>query len=135
VRKLALLVPLVVCALLGALSLSAQSGAEQEIRKAMQDANTAARQKDAAAWGRFMADDLVWVTMEGQLQTKKDQLAALAQAQPPMLGPATIHVYGSAAVSVAEVTNAAGAKFRQVRTWVKRDSRWQFVSHSQMPIK
>jgi hypothetical protein len=123
-----------VVGLLGAVALSARQDVASEVRKVMDGARAAAAAKDVKAYERFIADDLRWVNADGSIWSKQDRLKAIltAEGAPPTLDQADIKVYGDAA-TVVGATN--GGRNRMVRTYVKRDGRWQLVLHAGFPIK
>jgi len=99
----------------------------------MDGARAAAAAKDVKAYERFIADDLRWVNADGSIWSKQDRLKAIPTAEGvPTLEQADIKVYGDAA-TVVGATN--GGRNRMVRTYVKRDGRWQLVLHAGFPMK
>jgi ketosteroid isomerase-like protein len=125
----------VVVGLLGAVVLSAQDAAS-EVRKVMDGARAAAAAKDAKAYERFIADDLRWVQADGRVWTKQERLKDIPTAgTPPTLNEADIKVAGDVATVVSSTTASDGSRNRVVRTYVKRDGRWQLLLHAGFPMK
>jgi Domain of unknown function (DUF4440) len=127
-----------VCAslLAGAEPLAAQgSGSTDEVRKALHDASAAFNQADKAAYGRYLADELRWVTGDGTVHTKQDRLAGM-RGTGPTWTDFEIQVIGNVALVTAVATSPDGKnRSRGARTLVKRDGRWQLVLHAATPIK
>lgn len=117
-------------------SLAAQSR-EQEIIRAVEDANRAARAHDAVAYGRFLADDVIWINANGSIVGKEQRLKAIINPPNPRTVGDTevVHFYQDTAVLVALATRADGSKRRLVRTLVKRDGRWQLVLHTEFDVR
>ena len=111
--------------------------AEQDVRKAIEDGNAAAKRTDKAGYARFLADDLTWVGEDGKEFTKQQRLDGMqSPSTAPTITDMRVRVYGEAAAVIGTLTSAGnGRKSRMVRTMVKRDGRWQLVLHAQMPIQ
>jgi ketosteroid isomerase-like protein len=116
--------------------LAAQSP-DQEVIRAVEEGNDAARAHDTVRYARFLADDVVWINARGGLTSKQERLKAIINPPNPRTLNETelVHVYGDAAVLVAVATRADGSKRRLVRTLVKRDGRWQLVLHTEFDVR
>jgi hypothetical protein len=124
----------VVVVFLGAAVLGAQDAAS-DVRKVMDAARAAAAAKDAKAYESLIADDLRWVNTDGTIWNKQQRLKEIpAGGTPPALEDADIKVHGDAA-TVVGVTKSANGQSRLVRTYVRRDGRWQLVLHAAFPLK
>jgi ketosteroid isomerase-like protein len=117
-----------------AVDLAAQSTV-QEVQKAVEEGNMAARKGDKVGYGRYLADDLSWVTTEGQLETKQQRLAVLGANVSPTISDIKVQDHGNVAAVTAILTSTNGAKSRVARTLVKRDGRWQLVLHAATAMK
>ena len=121
--------------LFAAPALTAQTP-EQEVIRAVEDANAYARAHNTAAYAQFLADDVVWINPRGAIVDKQQRLKAIINPPNPRTVNTTelVHVYGDAAVLVVTATGADGSKRRLVRTLVKRDGRWQLVLHTEFGL-
>ena len=128
---------LIVAACLVADVVLAAQNPEQEVIRAVEEGNQAARAHDTAAYARFLADDVVWINPRGGIIGKQERLKAIINPPNPRTLNETelVHVYGDAAVLVAVATLADGSKRRLVRTLVKRDGRWQLVLHTEFDVR
>lgn len=123
--------------LLSVVAVPAQD-AEQDVRRAIEDGNAAARRTDKAGYARFLADDLTWVGEDGKEFTKQQRLDGMQNGPTtaPTVSDMRVRVYGDAAAVIGTLTSAgSGRKSRMVRTMIKQDGRWQLVLHAQMPIQ
>ena len=124
-----------VMGLLGAVALGAGQDAVSDVRKVMDGARAAAAAKDAKTYAGFIADDLRWINADGSVWSKQERLKAIPTAgPPPALEQADIQVHGDSA-TVVGTTKSENGRSRMVRTYVKRDGRWQLVLHAAYPMK
>ena len=127
---------IIALSVIGGVNLTGQN-AEQEVTRAVNDANGAARAHDTEAYSRFLADDVIWINANGSIVGKQQRLKAIQNPpNPRTLGETEIvHLYGDTAVLVALATRLDGSKRRLVRTLVKRDGRWQLVLHTEFDVR
>lgn len=103
-----------------------------EVEKAERDRSDARKMGDKQTLERLISDDFVEVNRFGKIFSKKDLIN-----EPPtpnlVIDNANIRLFGKTAVVVgtASFTAPDGKKFltRFTRVWVKKNGRWQLVSH------
>ena len=94
---------------------------------------------DVAALDELIADDLVFVTFDGGIATKAEDLAAhrAGVLRLTALDPSERHVRSAAGALVVSVRmHAVGTysgvpfdtSFRYIRIWMLRDAGWQIVA-------
>ena len=118
---------------LTAIMVTAQ-GAEQEVRKALEEGAVAARNADKVAYARFLADDLRWIRTDGGIDGKQQRLNELTPREVPTMSEVDVRMVRDVAVVTVKLTGQNGGTSRGARVLVKRDGRWQLVLHSQPPI-
>ncbi len=118
----------------------AQSKTEQELIQIENDWCTAEVKRDAAIYGRILADDYAGVGSRGTTETKAEAMGSLkdmsASVGACVNSNMKVRVYGDAAVVTGLVTRSgthkgAAYKDRQVLftdMYVRRDGRWQCVA-------
>ena len=129
-----------------AASKSADTGVEQTLMKIEQDALAAILKRDAAAFGKFFADDAVLTTPDGSLQTKAQLLADVKSGdlvlESSSIADMKVKAFGDAAV-VTYITTDKGkykgqdisGRFRWTDTFVRRGGGWQIVATHGTPIQ
>lgn len=117
---------------------------EQELIRLDQEWTQAELRGDRAAVARFLADDYTATNgANGQVINKTQALAEL-RAQPNVTDTAddyTVRVYGDTAVMThrgmvrgQDNGQQVNEQYRSTHTWVRRNGRWQLVSHHSSPI-
>ncbi len=109
------------------------SGTEQQVRAAQQQMVQAAIQGDKDGVNKFVADDVTWVGVNGQVIGKEQMLAML---------PAPVHTVDVQQVlpigKTAIVTGVAhmkdGMENRFLQEWVKQDGDWKLMAHESTRI-
>jgi len=124
------------------------SPAQQEVLNVRIALREAAQKRDMTAWSRYVADDCIFSTDDGELKTKA-QFIAFGKKTPfeydHSVNPRdyVIHVYGSTAVinfriTVHEQFTDADiiSEQRQTETYVKQDGSWLLVARQwdNMPV-
>lgn len=116
------------------------SPAEQEVLNVRNALRDAALKRDMTAWSRHVADDCIFSTDDGELNTKAQIIEHLKKLPPDYdrsVNPRdyVIHVYGDAAVvtfrlTVHEQFTDADviSEQRHTETYVKRDGSWLLVA-------
>ena len=157
-RFLAVLAVILTCAP-GALAATATSSkaktspstakAEAEIRDAIHKYDDALRRGDAAAAGRFWAEEYTFINPAGQMLTRADRLANVQAASTAFDSLAhapqqeKITIYGNGCVAVyttlLHITGQYGGQaqegaLRGLVVWVRRDGRWQQVASQLTPV-
>jgi ketosteroid isomerase-like protein len=104
------------------------------VRSAQEQMLQAAVRGDKDGVGKFLADDLTWVTLNGQVQSKDQMLAAL----PAPVGSVDVQQVvpmGRTATVVAIVHMKDGTERRALQEWVNRDGEWKVLAHESAPIR
>jgi hypothetical protein len=116
------------------------SPAQQEVLKVRIALRETALRRDMAAWSRYVADDCIFSTDEGTLQTKAQFIeheGKLPSEYDRSVNPRDylIHVYGNTAVINFRLTGHEQftdddiiSEERQTETYVKRNGRWLLVA-------
>ena len=116
------------------------SPAEQEVLNVHNALRDTALRRDMTAWSRYVADDCIFSTDDGELNTKAQVIEHLGKLPPEYdhsVNPRdyVVHVYGDAAVINFRIT--AHEQFtdadiiseqRQTETYVKRNGSWLLVA-------
>ena len=119
--------------------------AEQELNQLTDQYIAALKGKDMAALERIWADDLTFVTLRGDVQTKAQRLADIQSGANKFDSLETtdrkVSVYGDTAVMTSLTTlkgqykgQEASGQFRVTNVFVKRGGGWQIVSLQMTPI-
>jgi ketosteroid isomerase-like protein len=101
--------------------------------------------KDMAALERIWADDLTFITLRGDVQTKAQRLADIQSGANRFdsleTTDRTVRVYGDTAVMTSLTTlkgqykgQEASGQFRVTNVFVKRGGGWQIVVLQMTPI-
>jgi ketosteroid isomerase-like protein len=107
-----------------------------EVRLAIEAQMQAARKGDAAAYGRYFADDVRWVGGGGVVYSKQQRIDRLkGQTVPSRVENVDVKVHGDTALAVFEAIFDSGTRQRVARTYMKRDGRWQLVLHAAVEFK
>lgn len=112
---------------------------EPELRKASESYDAAMKARDAAAFGRLLADDYAFTGPGGVVRNKAEDIAHMTSSDTKIESATTddkkIRIYRSTAVETGRYTVTGthkGKPFtetgRYTTTWVRRDGRWQIVS-------
>jgi hypothetical protein len=116
------------------------SPAEQEVLNVRNALRETALRRDMTAWSRYVADDCIFSTDDGELNTKAQAIEHVGKMPPAYdhsVNPRdyVIHVYGNAAVlnfriTVHEQFTDADiiSEQRQTETYVKRNGSWLLVA-------
>jgi ketosteroid isomerase-like protein len=107
-----------------------------EVRQAIEGQLQAAKKGDAAAYGRYFADDARWVGGDGVVYTKTQRIDRVkAQTVPSRVENVDVKVHGDTALAVFETIFDDGIRQRVARTYLKRDGRWQLALHAAVQLK
>lgn len=127
-----------------AVSAQPASGSEQEVLKLERELTAAWSKNDDKALDRLLADDYTYTDHSGRSGTKTQSLTDLRQGKGRESGAVSTDgyrakVYGDTAIVTHVTTLAApdGKTSAQVQTthvWIRRDGRWQLVSHQSTPV-
>ena len=115
-----------------------QSKDEQEIRKTLETGADALVKNDLAVLSNLLADDLTFVTSDGQIFSKTQFLEGIKYTKRESFdnGDVSVRVYGNTAVVVSHPTftevrgNGLKTNYKEVSisVLVKKNGRWQLVS-------
>lgn len=116
-----------------------KGGAEQEVRKTIDDLAAALRSNDIAALERIYADDYTFVGDTGTILAKAERIAAFkagdVKYESINIEVVRMRVFGDTAVVINRVTTklAPGGKFNDGKfittsTFVKIKGRWQLAA-------
>lgn len=119
--------------------------AEQEVTRLTDQYIAALKGKDTAALERIWADDLTFITLRGDVQTKAQRLADIQSGANRFdsleTTDRTVKVYGDTAVMTSLTTlkgqyggQEASGRFRVTNVFVRRGGQWQIVSLQMTPI-
>jgi ketosteroid isomerase-like protein len=119
--------------------------AEQELTKLSDEYIAALKGKDTAALERIWADDLTFITLRGDVQTKAQRLADIQSGANRFdsleTTDRTVRVYGDTAVMTSLTTlkgqyggQEASGQFRVTNVFARRGGEWQIVSLQMTPI-
>jgi uncharacterized protein (TIGR02246 family) len=123
----------------------AMAGAEQEVTQLTDQYIAALKGKDTAALERIWADDLTFITLRGDVQTKAQRLADIQSGANTFdsleTTDRTVRVYGNTAVMTSLTTlkgqymgQEASGQFRVTNVFVRRGGGWQIVALQMTPI-
>ena len=116
------------------------SPAQQEVLKVRNALRETALRRDMAAWSRYVADDCIFSTDDGELHTKAQYIEHVGKLPPDYdrsVNPRdyTIHVYGNTAVVNFRITGHEQftdsdivSETRQTETYVKQNGSWLLVA-------
>jgi ketosteroid isomerase-like protein len=116
------------------------SPAQQEVLKVRDALRETALRRDMAAWSRHVADDCIFTTDDGELQTKAqliEHVGKLPRDYDHSANPRdyVIHVYGDTAVVNFRITGYEQyadsdivTETRQTETYVKQNGSWLLVA-------
>lgn len=116
------------------------SAAEQEVLNVRYALRDTALRRDMAAWSRYVADDCIFSTDDGEIHTKAQAIAHVGKLPPDYdhsVNPRdyVVHVYGDAAVINFRITLHEQftdadiiSEQRQTETYVKRNGSWLLVA-------
>jgi len=121
------------------------AGAEQEVTQLTDQYIAALKGKDTAALERIWADDLTFITLRGDVQTKAQRLADIQSGANRFdsleTTDRTVRVYGDTAVMTSLTTlkgqykgQEASGQFRVTNVFVRRGGGWQIVALQMTPI-
>lgn len=107
------------------------------VREAAVGWTQAAVKQDPAALDRFLADDLQYAHAGGQIQTKKEYVAAVtagpARYESFTFSDQKIRLYGKSAVLTAYVdvkmTGRDAFRVRTLQVYVENNGQWQMAAH------
>ena len=115
-----------------------QSKDEQEIRKTLETGADALVKNDLAVLSNLLADDLTFITSDGQIFSKTQFLEGIKYTKRESFsnGDVSVRVYGNTAVVVSHPTftevrgNGLKTTYKEVSisVLVKKNGRWQLVS-------
>jgi hypothetical protein len=124
------------------------SPAQQEVLKVRDELRETALRRDMSAWSRYVADDCIFSTDDGTLQTRAQFIEHVGKLPPEYdrsVNPRdyVIHVYGNAAVVNFRLTGHEQftdadiiSEERQTETYVKQNGSWLLVARhwSLLPV-
>jgi ketosteroid isomerase-like protein len=115
-----------------AAALAAAGDAEKEVAASVEAFNKAAAEGDAAALGKLLSDDLVYVHSNALTEDKAKCIAALVKGKPKFTHTEqTIKIYDKTALvrTKAKAVSATGTTpLQMIQVWVKSGKSWQLVS-------
>jgi ketosteroid isomerase-like protein len=137
----------------GVLSADAQNAAPDapELTRMLNDFLAGASRNDVAAHDRFWAEDLIYTRGAGVRIGKDELMKGVRSSTPVKAGEQPSALFSAEDVRIQQFGNVAVvayrlvgktekdgktviAKFLNTDVFVKRDSRWQVVSHQVTPI-
>lgn len=116
------------------------SRSEQAVRRLQDDLIEAYKRHEVAALNRILADEYTFTNDEGEVETKRQVLAAFTAGGDRtitsyVIDDDKVRVYGEAAVMTYHYVShetyegrESGGSFRITRVFVKRRGRWQMVA-------
>lgn len=115
----------------------------QEIVASFMAGQKAVFDRDAETAGRFLGDDVLFVTADrAQPLDKAQRLAALRSLRrtgqidpPPAVVSMSLWVFGNSAVMSADQQSPSGEMLRATRIWARRDGRWQLAFSQQTLVQ
>jgi uncharacterized protein (TIGR02246 family) len=121
------------------------SNAEQEVTQLTDQYIAALKSKDTGALERIWADDLTFINLRGDVQTKAQRLADIQSGANRFdsleTTDRTVRVYGDTAVMTSLTTmkgqyggQEASGQYRVTNVFAKRGGGWQIVSLQMTPI-
>jgi uncharacterized protein DUF4440 len=117
-------------------SAAAQAGRAPDPAAGLADRDfmQAAAKPDAAALGKLLDADFVWIDANGKLENRAQVLASVPKQAIPMLvanaeGPTSIHWHNYGRVDVAEIDHG---KMHVMRIWVKRAAGWRALVYQEV---
>jgi ketosteroid isomerase-like protein len=124
-------------ALLSTLNIGlAQTDSKDEVLKVEAAYNQARIQSDVAALDRILADDYIGISQWGDATRNKQDVLQLFRGSFKVLSldPAgvEVRVTGDTAIVYGQMNESNAWKYRFVRTYVKRQGRWQLIAMAQM---
>lgn len=126
--------------LLCTLSFGAANGtdaaATAQVSAAMESLKQAMIQRDTAALGRLLHEDLTYVHSNGKLETKADVIKAIGAGTSPIqsldISALKTRVYGNTALMNGKMTLAHSAtdivKLDVLHVWMKTNDGWKLVA-------
>ncbi len=108
-----------------------------QVRAAAEGWTQGAVKQDAAALGRYLADDLQYAHAGGQLQTKAEYIAAVtkgpARYESFTFSDLKIRLYGKSAVLTAycdvKMMGRESFRVRTLQVYTENDGQWQMAAH------
>src|SRR6476469_5046152 len=123
-----------------------EGNVEQALTKIEHDSLAALLKKDAAGFGKYLADDAVLTGPDGMVQTKAELLADVKSGALTLessdVSDMKVHVHGDAAVvtygSVDKgkyKTQDISGRYRWTDVFVRRGGTWQIVAGQGTPVQ
>lgn len=122
-----------------AASVSSQTGTKEEILAIEKERNRAIISGDAVALERMTSDDYTFITLRGELRTKREIVQGFKSGsfhyESREISDLSVRVYGNTAI-VTGRSNQKGTEngkdysgdYRFTRVYVKRGGRWETVA-------
>ena len=122
-----------------AASVSSQTGTKEEILAIEKERNRAIISGDAVALERMTSDDYTFITLRGELRTKREIVQGFKSGsfhyESREISDLNVRVYGNTAI-VTGRSNQKGTEngkdysgdYRFTRVYVKQDGRWETVA-------
>jgi len=118
---------------------------QQTLMQMERDWAEAGVKNDAAAVGKFIAEDWVGIDFEGKTITKAEVMADMksgaSATQSEELGPLKVRVFGNTAVVTGSDTEKStykgkdsSGKYVWTDVWAMRDGRWQAVASQSVKV-
>jgi ketosteroid isomerase-like protein len=125
---------------------SGEANVEQALMKMERDSLAALLKKDAAGFGKFLAEDAVLTGPDGTVQTKAQLLADVKSGDLALesseLADMKVHVHGDAAIVTYATTDKGkykaqdiSGRYRWTDVFVRRAGTWQIVAGQGTPIQ
>jgi ketosteroid isomerase-like protein len=124
---------------------SSEGSVEQTLIKMERDSLAALLKKDAAGFGKFLAEDAVLTGPDGTVQTKAQLVADVKSGDLSLesseISDIKVHVHGDAAVATYATadkgkykTQDISGRYRWTDFFVRRAGTWQIVAGQGTPI-
>jgi ketosteroid isomerase-like protein len=108
---------------------------EAEVMKAQEALSAAAAAGDREALAKMFADELRWVTTEGSVRNKAQQIARVTSRTKRTLTEWEVPVFADMAVATGRSAAAGESQSeRFLRVYVKRGAQWLLLSHVAVTI-
>jgi hypothetical protein len=114
---------------------------QKEVVKAYQAVETAVTSHDAKTWAYHVADEFVGIgrVYTGTPDTKAGRVGQIGIVTNHVVLPKMLsgeaHVFGDAAIIIANHQAAGEAPYHVIRVWVNRDGRWQLFHRQETTIE
>jgi Domain of unknown function (DUF4440) len=122
-----------------------RSPAEQDVINTFQATSKAVVARDAAAWGKNVADEFMLYATDRSPVTRPERIAAIERQKEDNIAATVgavqtmrLAVYGDSAVMTARESppsETSRPSYRSARIWVRRDGRWLMATSLHTDVK